>query len=96
MARVKEEESVGYTSVVELTNSTTTDISFQVIQGEVEIIVVLDGVSVTSAMKGWRYSAPFGETNKPLVDLDNTISTVGRVYARGVEAGGSVVRVDHA
>jgi len=96
MARTKEEVTVGYTETTELTNSTTTNIGFQVLSGKVEIIALLDGVSVTSAMTGWIYEAGEGELDKAVASFSHDVTGVGRVHIRGLSSSPSVVVVDHA
>lgn len=93
MARDQETIDIEKDSWIELTNGDVTEISFQVLFGEVEIR--RDGAAMPTANdRGWIYSGRNGE-RLPLSEISRS-NPGARVWAKGRRASGSIVLVDHA
>ncbi len=93
MARNQEPIEVAHKDWVELTNGDVSEITFQVLFGEVEIR--RDGAAEPAAdARGWIYPGGQGREKLP---LDNISAGAGtRVWAKGRRSSGSIVLVDHA
>ncbi len=93
MARNQERVPAPKDQWVQLTNDDVTEISFQVLHGEVEIR--RDGaVEPAASARGWIYSGGTGE-RVPLNEISRA-NQGARVWAKGRRASGSIVLVDHA
>lgn len=93
MARDQETVEAAKDTWVELTNGDVTEISFQVLFGEVEIR--RHGAAMPTANdRGWIYSGGSGE-RLPLSEISRS-NPGARVWAKGRRASGSIVLVDHA
>ncbi|MBI1495415.1 hypothetical protein [Halocynthiibacter styelae] len=93
MAREQEPITVQKGQWIELTNSDVSILTFQVLEGEVEIL--RSAVQPAGAEKrGWLYGAGEGER---AVALDEIAATGGaRVWALGMSFPDAIVLVDHA
>lgn len=94
MARIQEIITVDHRQVVELTNADAAAISFQVLDGRIQIIRGDLQTPEFSEFLGWEYRLSQGERNLPLDDISSAVG--GRVYAAGLDSSGSKVIVDHA
>lgn len=92
MAQVQQEIQVGFREIVELTNGDTDAITFQVLDGRIQIIRATN--ARPAAIVGWEYRQGQGERNTQLSDISTADGS--RVWAVGMASSGSEVIVDHA
>ena len=93
MSRNQEEVIVPHGEWVELTNADTQQVTFQVIEGRVEIRIGGTSPPHINA-RGWRYSIREGERNISLSDI--SVEGGSRLWALGMRHPDSVVVIDHA
>ena len=93
MARNQEPINVPYNEWVELTNSDITEITFQVLSGQVEIRVAGSDEPDADA-RGWSYIKRDASRRINLTDIAAAGGT--RLWAHGVGYPYSKVLVDHA
>lgn len=92
MARNQDVVTVAQGAVVELTNSTATNITFTCLEGAIEVYVAN---STQGVRRGVPYSKDQAEANRALSDY----GTGNRVFAVGIGSGSkrtSIVLVTHA
>ena len=93
MARHQEPIRVPHETWVELTNSDAVNITFQVLEGQVETYKA-GAVQPASGTRGWLYRLGQAERNIPLAEIANGAGT--RIWAYGAGYPHSTVLVDHA
>ncbi|CUH99860.1 hypothetical protein [Leisingera aquaemixtae] len=78
---------------VQLTNGDVTEISFQVLDGEIEL---RRGGTAAPGLeaRGWIYPGGTGREKLALADI--SVAQGSRVWAKGRRAANSTVLVDHA
>ena len=92
MARNQDSLIIDYNEWEQLTNDDVTEITFQVLEGAVQIRI--EGSEPDAGDHGFAYVQGEGERGAALSDMST--SSASRVWAKGIAHPSSRVIVDHA